>query len=205
MNKIIACMVLALSSAASAQETVINGMDFGPLAKLAGTWKVVDSGGVDLAPGQTGSNVGKGGSAVEPYDEVWTFEPAADATNASDQYLVAMYFKQEAFRKKDKKKFHDQRGYLIYDKKNQMVYDSFCIPRAVCIVAEGKAGDKMVLQSGPQGVAESRYMSKNAKTKDFSISFDISDKTVKYTQKTRLRIYGKSFDHIDTSTLVKTK
>jgi hypothetical protein len=33
--------------------------------------------------------------------------------------------------------FHDQTGYLIYDKKDRKVYDTFCIPRGVCVVAEG--------------------------------------------------------------------
>jgi len=31
--------------------------------------------------------------------------------------ITALYYKQEVFRKRDNGKFHDQRGYLIYDKK----------------------------------------------------------------------------------------
>ncbi|MDH5917392.1 hypothetical protein [Vibrio splendidus] len=41
---------------------VINGLDLGPLAKLVGVWKTVESGRVDIAPGQEGSMVGKGGA-----------------------------------------------------------------------------------------------------------------------------------------------
>ncbi|SMF98256.1 Probable signal peptide protein [Burkholderia singularis] len=141
--------------------------------------------------------------SVSPYYEVLTFEPAADATNASEQYLVAMYYKQEVFRRSDRKKFHDQRGYLIYDKKNQMVYDAFCIPRAVCVLAEGKAGEKMTLKS--HGVAESQFMSKNDKTNDFLINIDITGDELKYSQQTGLHVYNKPFTHVDSSTLRRVK
>lgn len=55
-------------AASPAQSIVINGkvQDYGPLATLIGTWKTVPSTGIDVAPGQTGSDVGKGGKAVSP-------------------------------------------------------------------------------------------------------------------------------------------
>ncbi|MEJ3634853.1 heme-binding beta-barrel domain-containing protein [Vibrio vulnificus] len=199
--------ILYASPLAFAQEsTIVNGLDFGPLAKLIGEWKTTESGGVDIAPGQEGSNVGKGGPAVEPYYETMIFEPAADAKNASDQYLVALYYKQEVFRKRDNGKFHDQRGYLIYDKENQMVYNSYCIPRAVCVVTEGKVGDKIQFKTKQRGIAESEYMSKNDTTTDFTMLLDITEKDViRYSQTTSLHVYGKPFAHTDTSTLVRVK
>ncbi|MFP3569651.1 heme-binding beta-barrel domain-containing protein [Paraburkholderia sp. SIMBA_030] len=199
----VAVALFAPAAASYAQETVIDGMDFGPLAKFAGTWKTVAPGGVDVAPGQTGSKVGKGEPAIEPYYETLSFEPAADAKNASDQYLAAMYYKLEVFRKRDNRKFHDQRGYLLYDKKNQMVYDTFCIPRGVCVVAEGKAGTKMTLTSQSKGVAESQYMVKNDDASGFRITFDMAGDTLKYAQATALHVYGKPFSHVDSSTLGK--
>ncbi|AOK31116.1 MULTISPECIES: heme-binding beta-barrel domain-containing protein [Burkholderia] len=203
LRKFIICSMIFASMTSHAKDTVIDGMDFGPLAKLVGTWKTIESGGVDVAPGQATSKVGKGMPSVSPYYEVLTFEPAADATNASEQYLVAMYYKQEVFRRSDRKKFHDQRGYLIYDKKNQMVYDAFCIPRAVCVLAEGKAGEKMTLKS--HGVAESQFMSKNDKTNDFLINIDITGDELKYSQQTGLHVYNKPFTHVDSSTLRRVK
>lgn len=208
MNKyIIPAILLAGATLAHAQtETMVNGLDFGPLAHLAGTWKSVDAGGVDVAPGQEGSKVGKGGPAVEPYYETITFEPAADAKNASDQYLVAMYYKQEVFRKRDNGKFHDQRGYLIYDKKNQMIYNSFCIPRAVCITTEGKVGSKIAFAVGKRGIAESSYMTANDSTTDFAMTLDLSTPDrITYSQTTRLQVYGKPFAHTDGDTLIRVK
>ncbi|MDH6153395.1 MULTISPECIES: FABP family protein [Paraburkholderia] len=114
-----------------------------------------------------------------------------------------MAYTLQVFRKRDNKQFHDQRGYLIYDKKKQIVYDSFCIPRAVCVVAEGKAGNKMTLTSQSKGIAESQYMAKNDATSVFSITFDLTGDTLRYLQKTQLHVYGKSFTHVESSALSK--
>ena len=187
-----------------AESALAEAPDFGPLQPLIGTWKTVNT-GVDIAPGRTGSTVGQGGPAVEPFYEVRTFEAAADAVNNSDQSLVAIYYKQEVFRQRDDAKFHDQRGYLIYDKKNQMVYNSYCVPRAVCVVAEGKAGTKMTLTAPSRGIAESAYMTTNATTQAFSITIEIGQDTFSYTQTTKLSSYGKDFSHTDAATLERVK
>lgn len=206
MKKLLALgIAAAISAPAIADHSTINGMDFGPLAKLVGTWKSVETGGVDISPGQEGTEVGAGGPAVTPFYEVMTFEIAADATNASDQYLVALYYKQEVFRKADDSKFHDQRGYFIYDQKNQIVYNSYCVPRTTCVTAEGPAGDTMTLVSSKRGIAESEYMTDNATTTGFTMNISISDDTLTYSQTTGLEIYDNAFAHTDSSTLVKVK
>ncbi|QUM86785.1 MULTISPECIES: heme-binding beta-barrel domain-containing protein [unclassified Moritella] len=202
MNKKVALLALiSLSSVSFIQNARAADLDLGPLINLIGIWESTKFGGVDVAPGQAGSNVGKGGPAVEPYYETITFEPAADATNASEQYLTALYYKQEVFRKRDNGKFHDQRGYLIYDKKNQMVYNSFCIPRAVCVVAEGKAGQVINFESSTRGVAESKFMTEKDTTTKFKMSLDMSEKDIlKYSQITSLEVYGGAFTHTDSGT-----
>jgi hypothetical protein len=191
-----------LSTSVMAKEsTVINGMDFGPLAQLVGTWKTVEVGGVDVAPDQ----IKKGEDATTPFYEVITFEVAADATNANKQHLNAIYYKQEVFRKSDGSKFHDERGYFIYDKANKMVYNSFCVPRATCISAEGKASNSMILEAKNNGVAESEFMSKNASTTNFTRTIEVEGDTLQYGQTIGLDIYGKKMIHTDTSTLKKVK
>ncbi|WP_339674043.1 heme-binding beta-barrel domain-containing protein [Dasania marina] len=203
LNKITTSLFITLALSLTLPQTALaKDFDLGPLAPLIGKWKTVES-GIDLAPGRTDSTVGEGSPAVEPFYEIRTFEVAADAVNASDQYLVAIYYKQEVFRKRDDAKFHDQRGYLIYDKKNNMVYNSYCIPRAVCIVAEGKAGSKMTLTAPQRGIAESSYMNAKATTTSFSMTIDISSDTLIYSQTTGLKIYGKDFPHTDSATLKK--
>jgi len=206
MKKLLALSVVsALSFPVFAEHNTINGMDFGPLAQLVGTWKSVDAGGVDVAPAKEGSGQEAGAPAVTPFFEKMTFEVAADAENASDQYLVALYYKQEVFRKVDGSKFHDQRGYFIYDAKNQMVYNSFCVPRTTCVTAEGKAGNTMTLIAPERGVAESSYMTEKASTTGFSMEIHIEGNKLTYSQNTLLDIYGKSLSHTDGSTLIKVK
>jgi hypothetical protein len=183
---------------------VIAGLDYGPLVGLIGTWKSAPNGGVDVAPGQAGSTVGKGNPAVSPYYETITYTPAGGAVNASDQNLAALYYRQQVFAKSDNKQFHDQTGYLIYDKGHQKVYDTFCIPRGVCIVAEGAPGTTMTLITKSKGVAETQYMLTNDQTQAFRITFTLSGNTLKYAQTTDLQVYGKSFSHTDSDTLKKT-
>lgn len=190
-------------TASAAKASVVDGLDYGPLAGLIGTWKTAPTGGVDVAPGRAGSKVGKDNPAVSPYFETIKFTPAGDALNASEQHLAALYYRQQVFRKSDNKQFHDQTGYLIYDKKNQKVYDAFCIPRAVCVVAEGAPGATMTLNTRSKGESETQYMLKNDDTKAFSVTLELSGNTLKYSQKTDLQVYGKPFSHVDSSTLEK--
>src|SRR5664280_2865237 len=192
-------------TAASAPATrVIAGVDYGPLVGLIGTWKSAPNGGVDVAPGQVGSPVGPGGPAVSPYYETITYTPAGEAVNASDQHLAALYYRQQVFTKSDNKQFHDQTGYLIYDKNDQKVYDTFCIPRGVCVVAEGAPGTTMTLKTQSQGVAETQYMLNTDDTQAFSVTFTLSGNTLTYEQTTDLQVYGKPFSHTDSDRLEKT-
>ena len=191
------------SSSTAAQTGVIAGVNYGPLVGLIGTWKSAPNGGVDVAPGQAGSKVGKGKRAVSPYYETITYTPAGGAVNASAQNLAALYYRQQVFAKKDNKQFHDQTGYLIYDKKDQKVYDTFCIPRGVCVVAEGAPGTTMTLKTQSKGVAETQFMLKTDRTQAFSVTFTLSGNTLKYKQKTDLQVYGKPFSHTDSDTLKK--
>lgn len=197
---------LTASHSALANHNVIDGLDFGPLAKLVGQWESVDTGGVDVSPAQKGTEQGVGAPAVTPFYEKMTFEVAADAVNASEQKLVALYYKQEVFRKKDDSKFHDQRGYLIYDADNQVVYNSFCVPRTTCVTAESPVGDTLNFVVAERGVAESNFMLANASTTDYSMTLSIkSEAVLSYTQTTGLKIYDKEFAHTDSSTLRKVK
>jgi hypothetical protein len=195
--------LVAPATAAHAQGTTIDGLDYGPLAQFIGTWKSANAVGVDVAPGDTGSRVGAGGRAVSPFYETITFTPAGGATNDSVQDLAAVAYHQAVFRISNNHQFHDQIGYLIYDKVRHTVYDTFCIPRAVCGVAEGKPGNKMTLTTLSKGIAESQFMLKNDKTLGYSITYDISGSTLSFTQETKLYVYGKPFSHVDSDTLRK--
>jgi hypothetical protein len=188
-----------------AQHIIINGkvQNYGPLAAYIGTWKTVPQTGVDVAPGQTGSDVGRGGKAVSLFYETITITPDIPETNSSTQHLISVFYHQQIYRTTNHHWFHDQIGYLIWDKTNNLVYDTFCIPRAVCVVAEGRPGNPMVLATKSQGVAQTQYMVRNDIAESVKAMFQVSGNTLKYKETTDLFVYGKPFIHTDQDTLTK--
>ena len=158
---------------------------------------------VDVAPGQTGSDVGKGGKAVSPFYETITFTPNIPVTNNSVQNLISLFYHQAVYRTTNNHWFHDQIGYLTYDQTNNLVYDTFCIPRAVCVVAEGRPGKTLVLTTKSQGIAQTQYMVHNDQTNFVKITLSVSGNKLKLKYVTHLFVYGKPFDHTDQDTLEK--
>ncbi|HTJ57042.1 MAG TPA: heme-binding beta-barrel domain-containing protein [Devosiaceae bacterium] len=192
-------------AATPAKGIIINGQvqDYGPLTALIGTWKSNPSNGTDVAPGQTGSDVGKGGKAVSPFYETITFTPSVPITNNSDQNLISVAYHQAVYRTTNNHHFHDQIGYLTYDQANNMVYDTFCLPRAICVVAEGRPGATMTMRTKGQGIAQTQYLVHKDSTNFVKMSLAVSGNTLKYNYETRLFVYGKPFDHTDEDTLTK--
>ena len=191
--------------AANPAQIIINGkvQNYGPLAALIGTWKTDPYKGLDVAPGQTGSDVGRGGKAVSPFYETITFTPSVPVTNNSVQNLIAVSYHQAVYRTTNHHHFHDQIGYLIWDKTNNLVYDSFCLPRAVCVVAEGRPGSTLTLTTKSQGIAQTQYMVRNDSTNAVKVTLQVSGNTLKYKYETHPFVYGKPFDHTDEDTLTK--
>ena len=64
-NIVLATLLLTSPLTFSQETTVINGLDFGPLAKLVEGME--KAGGVEVAPGQEGTKVGKGGIAESQF------------------------------------------------------------------------------------------------------------------------------------------
>src|ERR1019366_4658106 len=84
-------LMFVSATQASASSGLIAGVNYGPLVGLIGTWKSAPNGGVDVAPGQAGSKVGKGNPAVSPYYETIKYTPAGGAVNAREQNLAAPF------------------------------------------------------------------------------------------------------------------
>ena len=114
-----------------------------------------------------------------------------------------MFYHQAVYRTTNNHWFHDQIGYLTYDQTNHLVYDTFCLPRGVCVVAEGKPGKTMVLSTKSQGIAQTQYMVHNDSTNFVKITLSVSGNTLKYKYETHLFVYGKPFNHTDQDTLTK--
>jgi len=182
-------------------------IDYGPLAGLLGTW--TGSRGLDVAPEPDGTE-------INPYYETITFEAAGDVDNAEDQKLVVIRYHQVVSRKSNDEVFHDQVGHWMWDARAGVVMQSLAIPRAVCLVAGGKAetveneSSSIILSASAKlgdpdwGIVESPFMRDNASTLEYRMKMTIEPDRLSYDQTTVLDIYGRRFDHTDKSVLTKS-
>jgi len=178
-------------------------IDYGPLAGLIGTWK--GNRGLDVAPEPDGTE-------NNPYYETITFEAAGDVDNAETQKLVVVRYHQVVQRKSNDEVFHDQVGHWMWDAKASVVMQSLAIPRAVCLMAGGKAETedesntvtlKVASKLGDPdwGIVESPFMRDNASTLEYRHEMIIQPDCLSYEQTSVLDIYGRRFDHTDKSVL----
>lgn len=188
-----------------ADQMTSDGVNYGPLAALIGTWR--GDKGVDRAPEPDGEE-------RNPYYETIVFEAAGDVTNAEQQTLSVVRYHQEVRRKSNDKVFHDQVGYWLWDPADDTIVETFTIPRGVAVVAGGKLGQPADLAqelvfavaadaSSPQfGIVQAPFMFKQAKTTAFSHTITVLGDEMRYTESTILDIYDKiAYDHKDVNTL----
>jgi hypothetical protein len=182
--------------------TVIDGIDYGPLACLIGVWQ--GDSGMDVAPEPDDTE-------HNPYYETITFEAAGDVTNAEEQTLSVVRYHQEVSRKSDDKVFHDQVGYWLWNPATNSVVQTLTIPRAVSLLAGGSAtveGDRTVFNvrakdgDAEWGIVQSPFMQEKARTLEFRHQFTVKGDRLDYRQTTKLDIYGDhKFNHTDQNTL----
>ncbi|MGI9295747.1 MAG: heme-binding beta-barrel domain-containing protein [Pseudomonadales bacterium] len=186
--------------------SVIDGIDYGPLALLLGTWK--GDKGMDIAPEPDGT------TEENPFYEEIVFEAAGDVDNADKQNLAAIRYHQQVYRQSNDKQFHDQVGYWLWDAAANIVMLTISIPRGVTLVAGGPfdpasiKDDSALLRvaseiEGDWGIAQSPFMKDNAKTTGFKMNLKVDADKMSYSQTTFLDIYGKAFDHTDKSSLTR--
>jgi hypothetical protein len=187
------------------ENTTIDGVNYGPLAALIGVWK--GDKGVDRAPEPDGEE-------RNPYYETITFETAGDVTNAEQQVLAIVHYKQVVSRKSNDEVFHHQVGYWLWDSADDTLVETFTIPRAVAVVAGGKLAQPANLDSelvfdvaadassSEFGIAQAPFMYNKARTTAFTHTLTVKGDEMRYTETTVLDIYDKSsYDHKDVNTL----
>lgn len=182
--------------------TVIDGVDYGPLALLVGNWR--GEKGLDTAPEPDGKE-------ENPYYETLMFEAIGDVSNAESQTLAVLRYHQVVSRKSNDKVFHNETGYWMWDAKSDVVSHSLTIPRGVCVLAGGSAeigADGQVTlrvrarSDDPDwGIIQAPFMRDNAKTLAFEHTVTVSGNTLSYSETMSLDIYGKPFEHTDTNEL----
>ncbi len=183
-------------------EKVIDGIDYGPLAMLLGKW--VGQRGLDVAP-----DINADPDKTAYIDEL-TFTVAGGAENAEEQNLVAVKYHHVVRKKENGCIFHDQIGHWIYDSVSGVVMHSLTIPRGVCILAGGTVTENsgefefdVSSKAGSDtfGIVQSPFMLEKAKTKAFHMNMKVNKHEISYKEIMSLFIYGKEFEHVDSSVL----
>jgi hypothetical protein len=176
---------------------------FGPLFPLIGKWE--GDKGMDVSPE-------KDGEEMSPYFETITIEPIGDATNAGEQTLVVLSYTQIVTKKSTGKVFHHQTGYWYFEKATAEIFYSLSIPRAVSVLAHGKAPElgakisyqvKADAQNKNYGIIESAFMAAKASTRSFELQVTVEGDTLQYKMHTGLHIYGRDFAHTDENSLTR--
>lgn len=183
-------------------DTVIDGVNYGPLAGLIGTWR--GDNGMDVAPEPDADE-------HNPYYETISFEAGGDVTNAEQQVLAIVPYLQVVSRKSNDAVFHHQVGYWLWDSETDTVIQSLSIPRAVTLLAGGRAaedGESVVLSveasvdSEEWGILQAPFMNAKAKTVAYRHRMTVQGDQLSYEQTTVLDIYGKhDYPHTDQNTL----
>lgn len=185
--------------------TIINNVDYGPLACLVGRWQ--GDKGMDVAPEPDGKE-------ENPFYETLVFEASGDVTNAKEQKLAIVSYHQVVKRKSNDEVFHDQTGYWLWDAQSKTVMQSLTIPRGLCLLAGSQydgATDAATItlqvhaaaDDKNWGIVQSPFLQRKAKTLEFTHQVQIVGNTLSYTESTVLDIYGAVFDHTDGNTLVR--
>jgi hypothetical protein len=186
--------------------TVIDNIDYGPLAQLIGKW--IGTKGLDRAPDIN----------AEPdehtYTDELTFSVAGAAENAEEQELVAIKYHHVVRKNENGLIFHDQIGHWLYEPATGLIMHSLTIPRGVCVLAGGQISKTDIettfsvkAEAGSEtfGIIQSPFMLEKAKTSAFSMQMTFTENQLSYKQITSLFIYGKDFKHVDQSVLQRVR
>ncbi len=182
--------------------TQIDGVDYGPLAQLLGKWS--GNIGLDIAP-DADANPDK-----SPFTNTLVFTTAGITENAEEQILVAIKYHHVVIKIESGHIFHGQIGHWLYEPETGNIMHSLTIPRGVCLLAGGTSetvDDKTIFDvkatagSDSYGIVQSPFMLEKAKTNAFQMKMEVKADELSYREVTSLHIYGKDFEHVDTSTL----
>ncbi len=184
--------------------SIIDGVDYGPLAQLLGKW--VGNKGLDNAP-DADANPDK-----TPFSDEITFSVSGPSENAEEQNLVSIKYHHVVRKLENGHIFHDQIGHWFYEKSTNIIMHSLSIPRAVCLLAGGEYKEdgglsifNVEAKAGSQtyGILQSPFMLEKATTKAFKMRLTVKNNVLEYHEVTSLHIYGKDFEHTDESTLTR--
>ncbi len=189
--------------------TILGPQKLGPLTALVGDWE--GDVGVDL------SYRNKDDETIETsyFEKAW-FRPIPIVENGH-QTMEGLNYGMTAWRHGEEAMdpFHDEVGYLLWDKANGQVVRCFAVPRGLAILAGGNAKPRdtsFALKAEPgakgYGLCQNQYLLERATATAFECSFTFNDDgTFSYTSDLVLKLAatGDEMHHTDRNTLHRTK
>ncbi len=195
--------------AASGRTLVQGPQRLGPLTPLVGEWE--GDVGVDLSYHNKDDETTETGY----FERAW-FKPIPVVENGQ-QTMEGLTYSMTAWRHGEEAMdpFHDETGYLLWDKANGQVIRCFAVPRGLAILAGGDAGPRdrsltFVATPGAEGygLSQNRYLLQRARAMAFESTFTFNDDgTFSYTSDLVLKLAatGAEMHHTDRNTLHRVK
>ena len=181
----------------------------GPLTPLVGDWE--GNVGVDLSYHNKEDETAETGY----FEKAW-FHPIPVVENGH-QTMEGLNYQMTAWRHGEEAMapFHDEVGYLLWDKANGQVMRCFAVPRGLAILAGGSAGprdESLTFKAEPgakaYGLVQNKYLLERARLGTFESVFTFNDDgSFSYTSDLVLELAatGKKMHHTDRNTLHRTK
>ena len=192
------------------EERIILGPQrLGPLTPLVGEWE--GNVGVDLSYHNKEDET----TGTSYFERAW-FKPIPIQENGH-QAIDGLAYKITDWRHGEEAMdpFHDESGYLLWDKKNGQVMQSVVFGRGIAILAGCDAGarDKEIrFKATPgdpsYGILQNKYLMERAELKSYEHTFTFNeDGTVTHLSDIVLKLaaIGKEMHHTDTNTLHRVK
>jgi len=184
---------------------ILGPQKLGPLTPLVGEWE--GNVGIDLSYHNKEDETTPTGY----FEKAW-FKPIPIVENGQ-QTMEGLNYQMTAWRHGEEAMdpFHDEVGYLRWDKVNGQVIRCFAVPRGLAILAGGDAGSrdkalhfKAIPGAEGYGLSQNLYLLQRARAISFESSFIFNeDGTFSYTSDLVLKLAatGGEMHHTDKNTL----
>ena len=189
---------------------ILGPQRLGPLTPLVGEWE--GNVGVDFSYHNNDGVTGE----TSYFEKAW-FKPIPTQQNGL-QFLEGLKYEMTAWRHGEEAMdpFHDEVGYLLWDKKTGVVLRTVVFGRGIAIQAGAQAeprDKKIEFTATPgeanYGILQNEYLSERAELTGFTGSFTFNDDgTFSYDQTLVLKLAamdGKEMNHTDRNTLHRVK
>lgn len=193
-----------------AKNEILGPQKLGPLTPLVGEWE--GNVGVDLSY----HNKDDVTSKTSYFEKAW-FKPIPIQENGQ-QSLEGLTYQSKAWRHGEEAMdpFHDEVGYILWDKKNQQVIRTIAFGRGIAIQAGATAKErdkKIHFKATPgdpsYGILQNKHLMEKAELKSFESTFKFNDDgTFTHSSDIVLKLKatgGKEMHHTDVNTLHRVK